>query len=117
MTPEEITAQISRLDRGPFQELLSLFLTHPPNSSSIQDLADSDPKKYAEAVKLFANLSGYHDRQEILLHQHIAVLHMSDIEIEEQLSRLGCSPSPKLFPHLIEHEPEIDPDPETENER
>lgn len=103
-TPQEITAKVAALDRSPFQSLLEEFLGCPPSREAIQALADTDPKKWTEAMKLVANMAGYHDKAELHVHGHIAVLHMSDSQLEAELERLGARLPPRLFPHLLEDE-------------
>lgn len=79
-----LSAELQRLSRGPFRDLLADFLTCAPTAKDIQRAAMKSPDRWAQALAIVAKLSGYHERLEVDGVAKVATL--SDVEIEERLN-------------------------------
>lgn len=75
-------AEVDRLNRQPFREILAQFLACAPEPEAIMEHARKSPDRWAQAVSILAKASGFHDKIE---HEHnvfVNIQNMSDAELE-----------------------------------
>ena len=59
-----------------------------PRHQSLQSLANADPLKWAQMVKILAALSGYADRKQHT-HDHTHLIHnLTDAQVEDAIHRI-----------------------------
>ncbi len=83
----KIREGLDKYSRAPFQDFLRQALTNAPDDQSIQDMAQSDPLRWATYTEKVAGLYGY-TAQSNVNHTHRVIHEMSTVEIEAELKVL-----------------------------
>ena len=80
-TVEELTAEYRAFSRSPFIAILA-HLTHCiPSDDALQTFANDHPDRWANAVKTFSHLAGYHDKLEIPGNVHLQIHLLGDAQL------------------------------------
>lgn len=91
----EVRALLDQHSRSPFADFLALLLGAHPTEANVLTFANNNPEKWANAVRTFATLTGYHEELEITHNVFALVKTMSDMDLEHQLrdiqSKIGDS--------------------------
>lgn len=100
VTREELRDYIARNYRSPFMDVLTVMMQCRPTPEAMFTWAMAHPDRWANAVAIFAKLSGYTEKVEIeSTHLHVHTL--SDAQLLQQLSQLRSQP---LEPQPLEPE-------------
>ena len=81
--------QFENLSRSPFREILSDLVQAAPKLQRFRQWARKHPDRWGQLVKTFAGLSGYADKTEHHTTGLLAVMHMSDSQLEKALRDAG----------------------------
>jgi len=80
-TIEDLNAEYKAFSRSPFIAILA-HLTHCiPTDEALQRFADDHPDRWANAVKTFSHLAGYHDKLEITGNVAVQVHLLGDAQL------------------------------------
>lgn len=98
-----VKAQLGRLSREPFLELLAELMETRPSAKALKALAERAPDKWVKTTGDLARLGGYADRSEHTENVYVAIGHMSDMELVQKLRDTR-----KEIDDLIELNPKAD---------
>jgi hypothetical protein len=85
LAPQELSAELSNLSRGPFIVALGDFLGCQPTLESIQIAADKSPDRWVQAITMLAKLAGYHDKLELSGSIGVEIAMLSDADLITRL--------------------------------
>lgn len=93
--PDDLYPHLTALQREPFQEVLALCLACRPTEADLRKFSALYPDRWANAISIFARLSGYTEKVEINQNTNITVrvAQMSDSELAAELDRIRALPS------------------------
>ena len=83
-----VLTQLRNLNRDPFVVLLNQAMDHGPRGSDLQALAREHPLRWAQLVKIMANLSGFSDRREVRQDVYTHISSMTDEQLENAVEKL-----------------------------
>src|SRR6186713_1716662 len=83
-----ISRQLRDYDRSPFLDLLAKVMERFPTEEALTEFAEKNPDRYVFALVQLAKLSGYTDKQELLVDLMANVNSMSDSELADHLRNL-----------------------------
>lgn len=87
-TVEELQAEYKSFSRSPFIAILA-HLTHCiPSDEALQRFADEHPDRWANAVKTFSHLAGYHDKLEITGNVAVQVQLLGDAQLLDAIQKV-----------------------------
>jgi len=72
---------LANYSREPFGDVLEALLQARPSTERMLAWARKDPAQWANAIKIFAILNGYTEKQEPIVHKHMHIHKMSDAEL------------------------------------
>lgn len=81
--------EFENLSRSPFREILSDLVQSKPSLNRFRAWARKHPDRWGQLVKTMAGLSGYADRTETHSTGLLAIMQMSDSQIEKALLDAG----------------------------
>ena len=91
VTREELRDYIARNYRSPFMDVLTVMMQCRPTPEAMFAWAMEHPDRWANAIAIFAKLSGYTEKVEVE-HNHLHVHALSDAELLQRLSSLREQP-------------------------
>lgn len=87
-TVEELMAEYKAFSRSPFISILA-HLTHCiPTDEALQRFADEHPDRWANAVKTFSHLAGYHDKLEISGNVAVQIHLLGDAQLLDEIQKI-----------------------------
>lgn len=89
---EELRENLERYSRDPFADVLEALLQARPSTERLLQWAGEHPDKWANAIKVFASLTGYTEKTEEVhthLHAHKHIGKMSDAELLQSMHELA----------------------------
>ena len=87
-TRDEIISELEGMSRSPFLHVLADILECKPDLEEMQAFANKNPDRWAQAVSVFARLSGFHDKLDITHNVHVRITQMGDAELLQRLEEL-----------------------------
>lgn len=112
VTRDDLRARIAAYSIDPLQDILAVFLQCQPDALNIHQWACEHPDRWANAVSVFAKLSGYIEHLAIDVVHRLDPTQLSDAELLQQLvemrARLGHTPILELAPPTPESVPNRD---------
>ena len=101
----ELDTEIQALSQAPFRRILADLLHCRPDKASIQEFANRQPDRWAQAVTIFAKNSGYNERH-IVEHNHsVLIAQLSDADLFANLREMEKKLAKIVGPVAIEHQP------------
>lgn len=88
-TTAELIEEFKLYNRTPFMEILADLIQAAPTIEAIQKFAEEHPDRWAGAVKTLANLSGFHDKREIVGNINVTIGDLSDSQLQDRLAELN----------------------------
>lgn len=86
---DQIFERLNTYSREPFLQVLSDLLGCAPDIPVLQAFARENPKEWATAVKIFAELGGFHQKLEIQNNILVEVRNLSDAELLQRRQELA----------------------------
>jgi len=90
---EKIRAELERLSRQPFRDMLSMLLAANLTQEDIDAFAKKSPDRLAQSIAIMGRLSGFNDKLEIEADISTSLSLMSDMEVQNRLRELRQSQS------------------------
>jgi hypothetical protein len=88
ITGSEVSRALQVRSREPLIGILGRLIEAQPTSDALAEFAEKEPRKWAQAVEVFARLAGYRkDQPDANFRDRVA--DMSDAEIDERLAQLS----------------------------
>jgi len=84
-----IAQQLEALDRAPFRRMLAEVLGVKPTRAALAKFANKSPDRWAQALAILAQLSGY--ERGVLKLELTSIQGMSDIELMRQAAEAGLT--------------------------
>lgn len=69
-----------------------MFIGNRPSDAALRNFARKSPDRWAQAVAIFARLTGYTEKKQVHHTGLLAIAHMSDAEIERELMAIEAEP-------------------------
>ena len=85
----DLKAQLAGLSRKPFVDILSDMMMSAPSPEAIKAFAEEHPDRWTNAVRVMANLSGYHDKLEIEGNISIEITNSGDADLMAMLEDIN----------------------------
>lgn len=82
---DEIKAKLTDMSRDPFRDALAVLMRCMPDELILTAFAEDHPDRWANAVRAFAQLSGFHDKLQIDSNLMMTIQQMGDAELIEGL--------------------------------
>lgn len=108
-----LEAQFGRFDRKPFQQMLAELMGCKPTFEALQAFANKNPDRWAQAVQMMANLSGFEKGNVTLNIFNVeqmsdAMLLAEHAKAAQANARHGLRPPRTIeaAPEEVRHEPE-----------
>jgi len=76
-----VQTALKQMSRDPFKDILAEFLGTRPTKKSLKDFAQAHPDRWAQAVTLFARMSGFADKTIVEHDFYVHILEISDAEL------------------------------------
>lgn len=100
--PALVAAQIAQQMREPFQAALLRMLEAAPDVKDIREFAKKYPDRWAQAVAITANLSGY-NKESTVHHKHRLMHDLTDVELMAAVEAARAAPPPiTVVPEPVE---------------
>ena len=100
----QLIARLSRADTLPMIEQLATLIGCAPSADAITEWSAHYPDRWANAVSVFAKLSGYTEKREVAIGVTLDLTRLSDSQLEQriadQVAKLGL-----VSPKVVELEP------------
>lgn len=91
LSGERVFNALLAVDREPFRALLEEMIGGRPSVAAIAEWAEKNPDRWAQAVGIFARLTGYDFKGTMThehTHKHLHLHTMSDSELETEIARM-----------------------------
>lgn len=88
---EQVAATLRSYDRGPFLDLLAVWMECAPDPEAIMDFADAHPDRWANALASIGKLAGFTEKKEIDIDINLNIKSLSDSQLEDRLAELKKS--------------------------
>ena len=92
----QLIARLSRADTLPMIEQLATLIGCAPSPDAISEWSAHYPDRWANAVSVFAKLSGYTEKREVAIGVTLDLTRLSDSQLEQriadQVAKLGLLP-------------------------
>lgn len=80
--------QLRDMSRDPFLVVLSEAMLNGPTGNDFKRMASEAPHRWAQTVKILANLGGFSDRRELRSDIYTHMSSLTDSQLEEAINQL-----------------------------
>ena len=84
----DIATALKARSRDPFRDILTSMLASEPTPEAVHEFANRFPDRWAQAVAIFARLSGFSEKVEIEENVFLDVGRLSDADLAARLVNL-----------------------------
>ena len=84
---EDLRKKLQLYDRGPFMELLAMFMECTPSRDAIEKFADQYPDRFIGAMAQLSRIAGFTERTESVT-LHLDVSQLSDSQLEDKMREM-----------------------------
>ena len=90
-----IRAKMMDMSREPFSDALALLMCCTPDKEILENFANDHPDRWANTVRAFAQLAGFHDKLDIDANLMVTIQQMGDAQLIEAIEQ--------AMPMILEH--------------
>ena len=102
VTRQKLRERIGAYSVEPFADAIAYLLGSRPDQKSLQDWANKNPDKWANAISIFSKLYGFAEYKVIDHNHHFDPTKLSDMELKARLAALRENLTPLIEANPVE---------------